>query len=170
MSHPLTNAEKRDLKARAQRLEPIGKLGHAGMSDAFLKSLDEALTVHGLVKMKFTDFKEERKNVAPAIAEKTGSTLVMQVGNVALFFRAKPAVTWRKRHTPSLPGAGPRSDRFRCGGRESKFAEPGCAPRLRAPGESCFRATPGFPSGTCRCCRDPDAGPRTGTAPRRSRR
>jgi RNA-binding protein len=51
MSQPLTNAEKRDLKGRAQRLEPIAKLGHGGMSDAFLKSLDEALTVHGLVKM-----------------------------------------------------------------------------------------------------------------------
>jgi len=43
------------------------------------------------VKMKFTDFKEERKTLAPEIAEKTGSTLVMQVGNVAVFFRAKPA-------------------------------------------------------------------------------
>ena len=91
MSQPLTNAEKRDLKGRAQRLEPIAKLGHGGMSDPFLKSLDEALTVHGLVKMKFTDFKAERKTLAPAIAERTGSTLVMQVGNVAVFFRAKPA-------------------------------------------------------------------------------
>ena len=27
---PLTNAEKRDLKARAQRLEPVVKLGHGG--------------------------------------------------------------------------------------------------------------------------------------------
>ncbi len=90
MSQPLTNPEKRDLKARAQRLEPIAKLGHGGMSAAFLQSLDAALTAHGLVKMKFTDFKEERKTLAPVIAEKTGSTLVMQVGNVAVFFRAKP--------------------------------------------------------------------------------
>lgn len=92
MSQPLTNAEKRDLKARAQRLEPIAKLGHGGMSEGFLKCLDEALTVHGLVKMKFTDFKEERKTLAPVIAEKTASTLIMQVGNVAVFFRAKPAL------------------------------------------------------------------------------
>ena len=87
----MTNAEKRDLKARAQPLEPIAKLGHAGMSEAFLKSPDEALTVHGLVKMKFTDFNEERNTLAPAIAEKTGCTLVMQVGNSAVFLRAKPA-------------------------------------------------------------------------------
>ena len=29
----------------------------------------------------------------------------------------------RLKHTPSLPDAHPRSDRFRCGGRESKFSE-----------------------------------------------
>ena len=91
MPQPLSNAVKRDLKARSQRLEPILKLGHGGMSGAFLKSLDEALTTHGLVKMKFTDFKEERKTLAPQIAEKTGSSLIMQVGNVAVYFRAKLA-------------------------------------------------------------------------------
>jgi hypothetical protein len=37
--------------------------------------------------------------------------------------RGKP-MTWAvtmTRQTPSLPGTDPRSDRFRCGGRESKF-------------------------------------------------
>lgn len=91
MTLPLSNADKRELKARAQRLEPVVKLGHAGMSEAFIRSISEALAVHGLVKMKFTDFKEERKTLAPQIAERTGSELVIQVGNVAVFFR--PQVT-----------------------------------------------------------------------------
>ncbi len=85
----LSNAEKRDLKARAQRLEPVVKLGHAGVSEAFLRSMDGALSLHGLVKMKFSDFKDQKHELAPQIAEKTASTLVMQVGNVAVFFRAK---------------------------------------------------------------------------------
>lgn len=85
----LTNAEKRDLKARAQRLDAVVKLGHGGMSAAFLQSLDDALARHGLVKMKFSDFKEERKTLAPKIAAETRSELVMQVGNVAVFFRPK---------------------------------------------------------------------------------
>ena len=86
---PLTNAEKRDLKARAQKLEPILKLGHAGLSDAFVSSMDAALTTHGLVKMKFTAFKEEKKTLAPQIAGRTGSEIVMQVGHVAVFFRPR---------------------------------------------------------------------------------
>lgn len=87
----LTNSEKRELKARAQRLDPVVKLGHGGMSEAFLKSLNEALALHGLVKMKFTDHKEEKKTLVPQIAAQTGSALVMQVGNVAVFFRPKAA-------------------------------------------------------------------------------
>ena len=89
MAESLTNAQKRDLKAQAPRLEPVVKLGHGGMSDAFLKGMDEALAQHGLVKMKFSDHKEEKKTLAPQIAERTGSTLVAQVGNVAVFYRPK---------------------------------------------------------------------------------
>ena len=85
----LTNSEKRDLKARAQRLEPVVKLVHGGMSEAFLQSLDTALTQHGLVKMKFSDHKEEKKTLIPQMAERTSSALVMQVGNVAVFYRPK---------------------------------------------------------------------------------
>jgi RNA-binding protein len=87
----LTNAEKRALKTRAQLLEPVVKLGHAGMSEAFLRGMDSALAQHELVKMKFTDFKEQKHELAPQIAAKTGSTLVMQVGNVAVFFRRRPS-------------------------------------------------------------------------------
>lgn len=86
----LSNAQKRELKSRAQRLEPVVKLGHAGVSDGFIQSLNEALTLHGLVKMKFTDHKTERHELAPQIAEKTGSELVAEVGNVAVFYRPKP--------------------------------------------------------------------------------
>ena len=86
----LTSAQKRELKVRAQRLEPVLRLGRGGMSEAFLKSLDEALAAHELVKIRFSDFKDEKKMLAPQIAEKTGSDLVMRVGNVAVFFRKKP--------------------------------------------------------------------------------
>ena len=86
----MTNAEKRELKAQAQRLEPEVKLGNAGMTEGFLRAMDTALTQRGLVKMKFAAFKEEKHDLAPQIAEKTASELVMQVGNVAVFYRKKP--------------------------------------------------------------------------------
>ncbi len=85
----LTNSKKKDLKAQAQQLEPILRVGQAGVSPAFIASLDEALGLHELVKIKFAEFKEEKKTLAPEIAAKTGSELVMRVGNVAVYYRPK---------------------------------------------------------------------------------
>jgi RNA-binding protein len=89
MPAPAPNPKLSELKARAQRLEPIVKVGHAGVSEAFLRSLDEALAQHELVKIKFVAFKEEKKRLAPEIARQTNSELVMRVGNVAVYFRSK---------------------------------------------------------------------------------
>jgi len=88
---PLAGAEKRKLKASAQRMEASLKIGKNGVSDAFLKSLDEELTRHELVKIKFADFKDQKKELAPQLAEKTASHLVMRVGNVAVYYRKRAA-------------------------------------------------------------------------------
>ena len=90
MTPPLSSREKRDLKARAQRLDATLHLGRGGISEAFLKSLDDALSLHGLVKVRFSDFKDQKKVLAPEIAEKSQSHLIMRVGNVAVFYRPNP--------------------------------------------------------------------------------
>jgi RNA-binding protein len=87
----LTNPQIRALKARAQLMKPMLKIGHDGLSPQFLAALDELLKHHELVKVKFSDFKEQKKTLAPQLAEKTGSELIMRVGNVAVLFRARPA-------------------------------------------------------------------------------
>lgn len=91
MLEPLGNPKIRELKARAQRMEPMLKVGKAGLSDAFLRSVDEALTQHELVKIKFAEFKEQKKELAPQLAEKTHSHLIMRVGNVVVIYRPKPS-------------------------------------------------------------------------------
>jgi RNA-binding protein len=87
---PLTNAKIRELKARAQLMKPTLKVGHDGLSEQFIAALDVALKQHELVKVKFSDHKEEKKTLSPQLAEKTGSELIMRVGNVAVLYRAKP--------------------------------------------------------------------------------
>jgi len=87
----LSNPQIRELKARAQRMKPALKVGHDGLTPAFIAALDEMLRHHELVKVKFADFKEQKKELAPQLAEKTGSELIMRVGNVAVLFRARPA-------------------------------------------------------------------------------
>ena len=90
MIEPLSNPQIRRFKAAAQRLEPMLKIGKAGLSDGFVRSVDEALSQHELVKIKFAEFKEQKKELAPQLAEKTTSHLIMRVGNVMVLHRPKP--------------------------------------------------------------------------------
>jgi RNA-binding protein len=87
--HELTNPEIRSLKAQAQRMKATFKVGREGLSPAFLAALDEALKHHELLKVKFDEFKAEKKELAPLLAEKTGSHLVTRVGNVVVLYRPK---------------------------------------------------------------------------------
>ena len=88
--NPLTNARIRELKAQAQRLKATLKIGKEGLSPKFMAALDEALKHHQLLKVKFDDFKEEKKELAPKLAEQTGSHLITRVGNVVVLYRPKP--------------------------------------------------------------------------------
>ena len=91
MLEPLPNSQLRKFKAAAQLLDPMLKVGKAGLSEGFIKSVDTALTQHELVKIKFADFKEQKKELAPLLAEKTSSHVIMRVGNVLVLHRPKSA-------------------------------------------------------------------------------
>lgn len=67
------------------------KIGKEGLSPAFLAALDDLLKHHELVKVKFDEFKEEKKELTPQLAERTGSHLITRVGNVVVLYRPKPA-------------------------------------------------------------------------------
>ncbi len=86
----LSSTQIRDLKAQAQRLKAMLKIGKEGISPQFLAALNEALNCHGLVKVKFDDFKEQKKEPTPELVEKSQSQLVTRVGNVVVLYRSKP--------------------------------------------------------------------------------
>ena len=86
----LPNAQICALKAQAQRLKATLKIGKEGLSPQFLAALDDALNHHELVKVKFEDFKEQKRELAPQLAEKSSSHLVTRVGNVVVLYRSRP--------------------------------------------------------------------------------
>lgn len=89
MTEELSNRDKRALKSRAQLIKPLLKIGRDGLSPAFIKATDDALAHHELVKVKFDEFKEEKKELGAALAEKTSANIIMQVGHVIVLFRRK---------------------------------------------------------------------------------
>ena len=90
MTEDISNRELRALKARAQLLKPMLKMGKDGLSPAFLKELDTMLTHHDLVKVKFDEFKDQRKELGPQMAAGVSARIIMAVGHVVVLFRRKP--------------------------------------------------------------------------------
>jgi RNA-binding protein len=104
---PLSNTQIRALKARAQRLDATLRLGRAGLTADFIGAVDRELTSHELVKLKFIEHKEQRRELADRIAAETHSHLVWVIGHVAVFFRAKPPSSEDSPSADPTPGARP---------------------------------------------------------------
>jgi len=62
-------------------------VGKGGVSDAVAAKLSAELEHHELVKLRFVASKEERKELASALASSVGAELVRVIGNVAVFYR-----------------------------------------------------------------------------------
>ena len=83
----LTSQQRAYLRSEAQSLDPVVYVGKEGLTDGVIKALDDALTAHELVKVRFTASKDEVKEISAALESATGSTLVAITGFTAVFFR-----------------------------------------------------------------------------------
>lgn len=98
----LRYSEIRYLKKLAHSLKPVVQIGKRGLTEAVLESIDSALDDHELIKLRFVDFKEEKKEISGSIVEKTGCIMVGMIGNVVTFYREHPD---EKRRKISFPAA-----------------------------------------------------------------
>ncbi len=94
----LSNPEIRQLKAAAQRLEPVVRVGKAGLTAAVIAGIEDALRTQELIKIRFDRDRDERDVLAGQVAQVTGAALIWQVGKVAVFYRRKPEATGVDRH------------------------------------------------------------------------
>ncbi len=63
-------------------------------------AIDEALQKHELIKVKFIEFKEEKKDSSRKIEEKNHCVLAGMIGHVAIFYRQHPDKEKRKIQLP----------------------------------------------------------------------
>ncbi|MEB2343579.1 MAG: ribosome assembly RNA-binding protein YhbY [Deltaproteobacteria bacterium] len=86
---PLSARQRRYLKGLAQRLEPAVRVGDAGITEAVLRALDEALLHHELVKVRMRQ-PREKTAMASRLAEASGATLLGLVGHTVVLYRRHP--------------------------------------------------------------------------------
>ena len=83
----LTGAQRKKLRGLAHHIDPVVIVGQNGLTDSVTKAIDEALTLHELIKIKFNDHKEDRKNLARDVSTRLVGELVGEIGNIAILFR-----------------------------------------------------------------------------------
>ena len=83
----LTGADRKFLRSAAHHLDPAVRIGKGGITDAVLQAVETALDDHELIKIKFMDFKKEKRALSEQIAEKSKSERVGLTGHVAILYR-----------------------------------------------------------------------------------
>ena len=85
----LKGFQKKYLRGRAHKLKPTVFIGQKGITENVVRSTDEALNTHELIKIKFIDFKEKRQKteLSADLSQRANCQAVGMIGHIAIFFR-----------------------------------------------------------------------------------
>ena len=99
----LKGFQKKYLRGRAHKLKPTVFIGQKGITENIIRSTDEALTAHELIKVKFIDFKEKRQKaeLSEILSERANCQAVGMIGHVAIFYRQHEDPDKRKIKLPT---------------------------------------------------------------------
>ncbi|MFK3958352.1 ribosome assembly RNA-binding protein YhbY [Guptibacillus hwajinpoensis] len=84
----LTGKQKRFLRAKANRLNPIFQVGKGGVNENMTKQIEEALEVRELIKVSILqNCDEDRNTVGEQLSTETGAELVQIIGNMVVLYK-----------------------------------------------------------------------------------
>ena len=83
----LTSRQRSHLRSVAHSLDPVVLVGRAGVTDAVVREVDDALEARELIKIRLSGDRDERARAAAAVAERTGSEVAGRVGRIAILYR-----------------------------------------------------------------------------------
>ena len=84
----LSPTRRRELKARAHALDPIVRIGGAGLSPAVLAEIDRGLKSHELIKVRVNGADRlGRETILEEICGRTGAQAVQHIGKILVLFR-----------------------------------------------------------------------------------
>ena len=81
--------QKKYLRGLAHHLEPVVRVGKEGVSAGVLEAVQHALLDHELIKVRMRE-PEDKKAMARALAEGSGSELVGLIGHTAILYKRHP--------------------------------------------------------------------------------
>jgi len=86
----LSAAQRKELKARAHKLEPVVLIGNKGITDEVVNEVQRALKAHELIKVRAPNLeREEREEAMQTLCERTGAESVQTIGKVLVIYRKR---------------------------------------------------------------------------------
>ena len=90
-SPTLSTLIKKSLRGVAHHLDPVVAVSERGITDGIIEETERALVDHEVIKVKvFSPDRTIRGAVATALAQATSSTVLQQIGKVAVLYRHNP--------------------------------------------------------------------------------
>ncbi len=86
----LTSKQRKYLRANAHHINPVVLIGKNGFYDGAKIAINNALDIHELIKIKFKDFKSEKKQISQIISNDLKCEIIGEVGNTIILFRSNP--------------------------------------------------------------------------------
>ena len=83
----LKSFQRKYLREQAHHLKPAVNIGKNGVTDTVIKALEDSLTAHELIKVKFIADKDQKNEICDVLVERTSATLVGVIGHIATFYR-----------------------------------------------------------------------------------
>lgn len=80
----------------AHGIKPLIHVGRRGLTDELLEELSRTLDSHELVKIRFSDFKDDKKELCAVIEERLSAENVGIIGHNAIFYRQQEDPEKRK--------------------------------------------------------------------------
>jgi putative YhbY family RNA-binding protein len=86
----LTPPERKALKARAHKLEPVVQIGAKGLTPDVMAEIERALHAHELIKIRAAGLERDDRELAlTEICTRTGAEAVQAIGKVFVIFRRR---------------------------------------------------------------------------------
>ena len=85
----LKGFQKKYLRGLAHNIKPVVLIGQKGLTDDLVKSSDQALERHELIKVKFNEFKEkdQKAEIAEELCKRTKAEIAGTIGHIAILYR-----------------------------------------------------------------------------------
>ncbi len=101
----LEGFQRRHLRSLAHPLRPVVMIGKEGLTPAVVAKADQELTAHELIKVRFAQFQDEKRELLAQMAAELLAEVVGVVGHVGILFRQNREPKLRRIRVPARPRA-----------------------------------------------------------------